>query len=269
MKKKYKGSIGIIIVAVIIIAVILSAIFLGDKKLDLESEQVKTLYRYLGEVDVNHCGGLNAYAGDEVTYKTISNENKLCMAYYELTEDQIVLDTQKVSEINEFDVPVCEICEGIRLASEEEDSYCNYQIITAQDLKDSYQKIYNQDMPDDESFYISINQACFLEEGKYYCGNSETSKVTMMPETTIYRMLNSASIKINGDIVITDFYLRVSNNKCYANNSNDEEITNCSALLEGDKEITKELVQEYGVLYEHVFKQDKNGNYYWYSSNIK
>ena len=74
---------------------------------------------------------------------------------------------------------------------------------------------------------------------------------------------------MNGDIVITDYQLRVSNNKCYANNSSNDEISTCSTALEGDTEVTREFVQEYGTLYEHTFKQDDNGDYYWYSSNLK
>ena len=265
MKKKFIGIIGIVIIVVVILLVI----FLGDKRLDLESDQVQTLYTYLGEVDVNRCGGLNAYTGEEVMYDTISNENKLCMAYYALSDDEKSSESTEVTTTNENDINLCEIGEGIRLASDEDDNTCNYTVISENDLNNAYQKIYDQESPDEESFYISSTEACFLEEGEYYCGNSETSKVTIVPEATVYRLLNSASKKMNGDIVITDYYLRVSNNKCYANNSSNDEISACSTALEGDTEVTREFVQEYGTLYEHTFKQDDNGAHYWYSSNLK
>ena len=122
MKKKFIGIIGIVIIVVVILLVI----FLGDKRLDLESDQVQTLYTYLGEVDVNRCGGLNAYIGEVVIYVTISNENKLCMAYYALSDDEKSSESTEVTTTNENDINLCEIGEGIRLASDEDDSSNNY-----------------------------------------------------------------------------------------------------------------------------------------------
>lgn len=264
MKKIILGSLGLIVVVVIIFLVV----FLGDKALDLESEQVELLYSYLGEVDINHCGGLNAYSGEEVTFDSIDIENKLCMAYYTI-ENQLEEITAEISTTNEYDIDICIIGEGIKLVSTTEEG-CTYKSVDTDLLAEAYQKIYGQDITLEESFYISDTQACYQEGESYYCGEAETSQVVIAPESTVYRLMVSASEQLNGDIVITDYYLRVSNNSCYQSSTYDEELTDCSTLLEeGDVSIDIDFVQEYGTLYKHTFKQDSNGNYYWYSSKPK
>ena len=267
MKKKVVIGLGIVIIVIVILLVI----FLGDKSLDLESEQIANLYSYLGEVDVYHCGGLNQYSGEEVTYDTLSNDNKLCMAYYELSEEKKTKNTAEVTITNDNDISVCEIGEGTRLAANENEEECYYNTINKEDLIEAYQKAYGKDLPDETSFYISGTEACYLEGEEYNCGNAETYMVSLTPEATIYRLMNKAVEKMNGDIVISDYYLRISDNKCYSSNSSNSEISACSTIITDNpnEEITSEFVLEHGSIYEHTFKQDKDGNYYWYSSNLR
>ena len=267
MKKKVVIILGILFIVVIILLVI----FLGDQSLDLESDEITNLYSYLGEVDIYHCGGLNGYTGEEVTYETLSNENKLCMAYYELSDEKKITNRAQATTTNENDISVCEIGEGTRLAANEGEEECHYTTISKEDLSDTYKLIYGQNLPDETSFYINGTEACYLEGEEYNCGNAETYMVSLTPEANIYRLMNKAVEKMNGDIVISDYYLRISGNKCYSSNNSDSEISACSSSLEDDpdKEITSEFVSNYGSIYEHTFKQDENGNYYWYSSNIR
>lgn len=269
MKKYVVLFIGVILVAFIISCVI----FMGDHELDLNSEEVSTLYSYLGEVDVYHCGGLNQYTGEEVTYDDISTSNKLCQAYYTADKDNIQNEESNTTTTNDQDVAVCEVGDTIRLAALEDENTCSYQTISKDNLNEAYHDVYGTDMPEEEntSFYIGATEACYLEEGEYYCGNAETFTWSLRPEATIYRLLNNAVKRMNGDIVITDYYLRISDNKCYSSNNTDSEITACSnALSENpDTTIDSEFVQEYGTLYEHTFKKNSNGTNYWYSSNIK
>ena len=267
MKKKVVLFIGIAIVIVVVLLVI----FLGDKHLDLKSDEITTLYRYLGEVDVNRCGGLNQYTGEEVTYDTISNANKMCLAYYEINKDQITNETSDVTTTNDNDIDICEIGEGTRFVAVEGEEYCNYDAFAKSDLEEAYRKIYGHDLPDDSEFYISSTDACYLDGESYYCGEAETFVQSLTPEATVYRLMDKAVEKMNGDIVISDYYLKVSGNKCYSSNSFDNEVTTCTQELEDheDLEIDAQFVQKYGVLYEHTFKMDDQGNYYWYSSNVK
>ena len=108
MKKKVLVVLGIVVVIIVIFLVI----FLGDKPLKLDDPQVTELYSYLGEVDIYHCGGLNSYTGDEVKYDTLSNNNKLCVAYYKLDDKQIKSDSHEVTTKNDNDIEICEIGEG-------------------------------------------------------------------------------------------------------------------------------------------------------------
>ncbi len=261
----------IIIGLVLVFIVIFLAIFMGDKSLDLESEEIANLYSYLGEVDVYHCGGLNQYTKGEVTYNDISNDNKLCIAFYELDASVIQKASAEVTGVNDNDISICTVGEGTRLTADEEEDTCSYSTIALADLKDAYQKVYGKDLPEDEVFYINSTQACYPEEDIYYCGEAETFTYSLTPEATVYRLMSKAVEKINGDIVISDYYLRISGNKCYSSNSAEDEVTACSAAIEEnpDLEITKEFVQEYGGLYEHTFTQDDTQNYYWYSSRSR
>lgn len=266
MKKKILVVLGIVVVIIVIFLVI----FLGDKPLKLDDPQVTELYSYLGEVDIYHCGGLNSYTGEEVKYDTLSDENKLCMAYYKLDNKQIKTDSHEVTAKNDNDIEICEIGEGIRLAAEEGENSCEYQIISSTDLKEAYSAIYGKELPDDSSFYINGTEACYLNGEEYYCGEAETFVYSLTPEATIYRLMNKASEKLNEDIVITDYYLRISDNKCYGSNDSEDEISACSEALENDSvEINEEFVQKYGTLYKHTFKKNNDDNYYWYSSNLK
>ena len=269
MKKYVVLFIGVVLVAFIISCVI----FMGDHELDLNSKEVTTLYSYLGEVDVYHCGGLNQYTKEEVTYDDISTNNKLCQAYYATNKDNIENRKSNTTTTNDQDIDICEVGDNIRLAALEGENTCSYQIISEDDLNKAYHNVYGTDIPkeDNTSFNITATKSCYLEEGEYYCGDAENYTWTLRPEATIYRLPAKATKKMNGDIVITDYYLRISENKCYSSNNTDSEITACSnALSENpDTTIDSEFVQEYGTLYEHTFKKNSNGTNYWYSSNIK
>ena len=267
MKKKVLVVLGIVVIVIVILLII----FLGDKPLKLDDQKVTTLYSYLGEVDIYHCGGLNAYSGEEVNKDTLSNENKLCMAYYALDSESISSDSHKVTITNDNDVQLCEIGEGINFAAKEGEEACSYQIISSDDLENAYSTIYNEDLPNDKTFYINSTNACYYSNGKYYCGEAETFIYSLTPEATIYRLIDKASVKLNDDIVITDYYLRISDNKCYGSNTSEEEISTCSEVLKDNDsiEINEEFVKKYGKLYKHTFKKDNHDNYYWYSSNLK
>ncbi len=265
-----KNVVLIIVGLAVLFIVILLAFFINDKQLDLKSEEVTKLYSYLGEIDIYHCGGLNQYSKETTSYEDLSNENKMCIAYYALDNNKISNLKANVTTTSKENVNICEIGEGIRLITEEGEE-CAYQTIAKKDLENIYQKVYGKNLPEEKSFYISENKACYLENDNFYCGEGETYMYSLTAESSIYRLLNKAILKRNDDITITDYYLRVSNNKCYQSNNNDEEITACSNELAKNDDITidSEFVMKYGAIYEHTYKQDKNGNHYWYKSQLK
>ena len=93
-----KKNVVFVIAVIIVVGVLLLAVFIGEKTLDLESEQITNLYSYLG--DVNRCGGLNQYTGEEVTYDALSNETKLCMSFYKLNAEVIQKESADVTTTN-------------------------------------------------------------------------------------------------------------------------------------------------------------------------
>ena len=121
-----KKNVVFVLAVIIVVAVLLVAVFIGDKTLDLESDQITNLYSYLG--DVNHCNGLTGYTGEEVTYDTLDNEDKLCMAYYKLDAQNIQKENANVTTTNDSDISICEVGEGIRFAAEDDESSCSYQV---------------------------------------------------------------------------------------------------------------------------------------------
>ena len=267
-KNKNYNKIYFIAAIVLMALIIILALILSDKRLDLKSEQVSTLYNYLGEVDVYRCGGLITYKDKAITKDEISNENALCMAYYNLKNDKITTETAKSTRKNKNNIKTCKVGESITLAAKDEENECQYSIINKKDLNDSYKKIYGENIKDYSKFFISSTEACYIEGDTYYCGTAESYIYSLTPAATIYRLLNKAVKKINGDIVIYDYFLKESDNKCYPKNNN-EENKECSKEIKSIENIDEKFVSKYGNIYKHTFKKDDSGNYYWFKSELK
>ena len=273
MKKFY--VVGVIALCCILLS--LMAFLTRDKKLEFESDQTNKLYSYLGEVDYYHCGGLQTYSGDEVTMDDISNDNRLCMAYFNLDSD---LSTEEIKSTGKNDnkTPICKVGENLTFAANEETNNCNITSFSEKELNEAYQTIYGKEIDKYDSFYINYSTICQKEGETYYCGNAETYSVALLPDTNVYRLKNKVVEHYNGDIIIEDYFLRITDNKCYLTNSLDEENTDCTKALakinDFDQESDSkkaEFVAKYGKLYRHTFKENqKNKNtYYWLKSEVK
>lgn len=270
MKKK---NFILIISAAVLIILLIFVVFLGEKKLNINSKKIKELHASLGEIDINKCGGLITYS-DKITIESdLDIENRLCRAYYSLEEKNITTKVSKDISKNESDIKICKIGENATLSTtDEKETECSYKIIESNSLKEAYLKIYGTQMSDVNNFYISDKEICQKEGEKYYCGNAENYKLSIIPETSIYRIINKAVQKINGDIIVYDYFLKISNNLCYPKNNN-EENKECSqelakVNLSNDNEIIA-LVKKYGAIYKHTFKEDKNKNHYWFKTELK
>ncbi len=268
MKKKY-FIIGLIILIIICVVILLTR----NEKLDFESVEVKELYSYLGEVDLYHCGGLTVYSGNTVTIDSISDSNKLCMAFYNLNSEDLTKETTPSTGKNDNDIKICKIGENVTFTtSEDDEKNCTYNIISKKKLNAAYKDIYGTDISKDNtsSFNISSTNTCYLEGEEYYCGNAETFSVAITPETNVYRLKFKAIKDHKGNIIISDYYLRIANNKCYLTNNSEEESSECTKALsnlkgsfEQESESAKaDFVKKYGRLYRHTF-QNKDNDYYW------
>lgn len=263
MKKK---KLIYIILAVVCVVVLLIAHLLSGKKLDMESEQVKELYSYLGEVDIYHCGGLNTYSDKTITKSEISPDNLLCMAYYNLTEKK--KETVESKEKNKNGDKICKVGENITFAADDDESNCNYNVIKTSELSASYKDIYGEEIVEYKDFEITSDKKCFLEEDTYYCGTTETFTYSITPQSTVYRLMKKAVKELNGDIIIYDYFLKDSAGKCYSKNSYTEENEECTNALK-DATIDKDFLKKYASTYKHTYKKDENGNYYWLKSEVK
>lgn len=254
----------IVLVSCVIILTVVGLILVGDKTLDLDSEQVKELYGYLGDTDINHCGGLQVYSKDAITSDDIKDRDMMCMAYYKSTikSKEEAQSTGK----NEYGTLICRVGENVSLAADE-DGKCEYEIVDASHLRSMYLKMYGKESKDINNFYITDSKSCFLEGDKYICGEATTFNYSIAPEATIYRLIDKAVQKNNDDIIIYDYFLKISDDKCYKTNSNLEENLDCTRELSVD-EIDQEFITKYGTLYEHVYKKDGN-SYHWVQSKVK
>lgn len=268
MKDNKKG-IYFILAVICIILIIVGAFIISDKRLDIEGELVTDLYKYLGETDMYHCGGLNTYSGELVTKDNITNDNKLCMAYFNL--NNLNKEIAKVDGNNEYGTKICKVGQGTTLAtSDEAESVCEYCQVDKNDLNKSFKEIYGEEIEDYKKFFTSNNQSCVLEEDTYYCGYSETFNVAILDEeianSVIYRGISKAIKKFNGDVVIYDYFLRITGDKCYDSNTNNSENVECSEALKNNNNINSKFMSKYGILYKHTFKKDSNDNLYWLKS---
>lgn len=255
-----KNSKFILLLSICIIAVLGIFFIIKGQELDIESEEIKKLYHYLGEENESHCNGLNVYKDKTVTKDDISLENKLCLAYFESENKET--GELPVTGTNKNKVKICQKGD-ITIASDEKT--CNYTKISKEELNSSYKTMYGEDINEFKTFYISSKNACYLEGDYYLCGAAETYNYIISAPTKIYRVLTKA-IKKGEEIILTDYYLKISDGKCYA--VGNTENTDCTKALENN-EINIDFLKKYGSKYEHVFKHEKNTPYHWVKSYRK
>ena len=255
--------------AVFCIFILILVICLSDKKMDLESNIITKLYGYLGEVDIYHCGGLITYNEKATNKDNLKNENKLCMAYYLLDSKDKTEDSVNVSGKNQNDTKICKVGENTTITTSSENDTCNYSKFSKNSLNKTYKTIYGEEISSSEPFYISSGTACYLEGDTYYCGTAETFTYSLATNATIYRLKSKAVKKINGDIEIYDYFLKVSEDGCYLSNDTDTVSNNCTKALKDNKKIDAFFVKKYGSVYKHTFKKSSKDNYYWVKSELK
>lgn len=261
------------LVAICGIAIIITFFLVSDKNLNVDSIEVENLYNKLGEVNINRCGGLNTYSNKDITFKDISLENRLCMAYYQVTKDDIQEKNTKITGKNDNDIKICKIGETT-LSANDDEKECKYEEIDVKTLKEAYKNLYGKELKENDNFYITETKACFKEGEKYLCGTAESYKMAIAPESSIYRVINKAVKKLNGDVIIEDIFLKISGNVCYKEQNSNEKSDACTKAIK-DKDLKSlsddeiiDLVKKYGSSYKHTFKE-ANNNHYWEKTELK
>lgn len=255
-----------LILLVICITIILGIFLLvKDKQLDVNSEQIKDLYSYLGEVENNHCDGLNTYIEGTITNSEVPLETKLCMAYFKTQAKEN--GTLEITGTSKNKNKICK--EGdVTFVADEKNKSCSYTKVTKEEINQSFKRLYGENIPEYKIFYINNDDACYEKGEEYLCGESETFSYSISPSAVVYRLLTKA-VEKDDEIILTDYFLKVSDNKCYVANIGTTENEECTKNLVNAGDINTKFIHNNGTRYEHIFKKDSDGNYYWYQSSKK
>lgn len=259
----------IYIVAIIIFSLLLLTIntFINGKQIKVNDKLIIDLYSYLGENDLTYCDGLMTYQKGKTTYADLDEPKKLCnaLASLYLSDQAKLIQIDKKKKNN-----VCQIgdSEQIVFATDNyEDEVCSVYRLNKEEVLKRYQQIYNQDIKNYEAIQINNSNICYPDGEYYYCGLSETYTVTVGSVPKTYRNIKKA-IQKDDIIKITDYFLKIENDKCYQDYANDLENDECSKITNKDQ-IDYKFLKKYGTVYEHTFKKSQNGTYYWVETESK
>ena len=256
---KNKKNVIISIIAIILLIIII--IFIKQRNLNTESNLVQEIYSYLGNNDLQVCNGLVNYDSKSVSYKDLSIENKICIAYSLLNEDE--LTTMKIDKTKKNNI--CSVSDDFKFATDNyEDDICTITKVDAEKVNKQYEKMYGEKIADYAKFQYDDTTICYYYDGNYYCGLAETYTYTVGAEPHTYRSIEKA-IKNKDEIIIYDYFLKIVNNECYENYIDDTKNEKCSKAYEKDNKIDYKYLKKYGTLYKHTFKKDDK-NYYWTKS---
>ncbi len=265
-----------LIIACVVLVLAIIIIFVGDKSLDITSEEITKLYNTLGTPDLNICGGLNTYTAKELKVTDIPLENRLCEAYYNMDDKDKINENIKSNKVSSSKNPLCEIEEGISFLASSDTKECSYSHISKESINTSYKALFGTDITEYLPFNLTSDSTCFMKDEEYYCGSTETINMTLNPDTNILRLKNKALKTYSGEIIIEDYFLRISGGKCYLTNGLGEESTDCTTALSKYEDFNtlsdeekNSFIKKYGQKYRHVFKKDADNNYYWYKSYQK
>ena len=262
MKNKIFNIIFYIIIVILI--VILICLFMNNlNSIDINSDYVLKTYYTLGNDNLDTCNGLIMYTDSRVEYNDLKDDNKLCLAYRNIEKyaSDILNKTKKENYcyLDKTDN------KGFIL---NEDNKCDVNVLSYEDINNVYTNLFNQKINDYIDFQISDNQMCYVNKDNYLCGESIIQTYTYGWSPTYYRILYKAKEK-GSYLYIYDYFLLINNNKCYLTNDDSIENEKCSNKLNNKKDINNHFITKYGRKYIHTFKQNKDGNYYWISSEAK
>ena len=268
MKKIKKNKVVIkdkVLLFLIGILVIMSVAIIAMKiitrnNLDTESKLVTELHNYFSYEDLGNCDGLFTYGEDKVDYNNLNPENRICLAYQKSKIKEVKNETLKANKKKS----TCKKDDMI-FRADEETNECNVKIIERKSIDDTYKKLYGKEIEDNKSFRIDNLNICYLKDDHYYCGLSETFSYTLGNESIIYRVIKKA-VEKGSEIEIYDYFTKINNKTCYKYYTTATVNQNCTDEYKNTKDINYNFMKKYGTEYKHVFKKDKNDNYYWVSS---
>ena len=263
MKKKNKLIVILSIIIVILVVVVIVLFVKKGRPISSNGELVKELYSYIGNEDLEKCGGLVFYDKEKIDYDKLSEETKICLAYIKVNDDkreELKIDKGKQKNL-------CSLKDGLVFATGNyEDKICTLSKTKSDLISEKYEELFGKTIEDYKNFQLDNVSICYYDEDSYYCGLSESYTYVFGAEPHTYRAIRS-SFKKGDEIIIYDYFLRTINNDCFTNYVSDDKNDVCSKALENKKDVNYKFLKKYGTKYKHVFKKD-NDKYYWVSSEI-
>lgn len=256
MKNK-KFNKNILYIILIVALIILLVILYLNKGHNSESSEVKRLYEFLGSNDLQVCGGLKTYGDEEINQDNLPLEDKLCLAYSLAENTELKVEKEKNAN-------VCNVVGSNGFAPDNYDAdVCTISMIEKDKIDAKYKEVYGEEISEYKEFNYNDITVCYYKEDEgYYCGLSEGYTTTIGAEPHTYRSI--VDVKKNSDeLVITDYFLKTVNSKCYNSFTENKENEKCSNNLK-DK-VNYKFLKKYGKKYRHTFKKDGN-NYFWIKS---
>lgn len=247
-------------VLIMVIGILLFNIF--NTNLDLQSDDVKELYSYLGNDSITKCSGELFYITNYSSYTSAEEDILICNAY---------LYASDAGESVSFDVTSDNVCEIDDLTILSSDGLTclatKYDIAT---IKDAYYNIYNEELTEYVSFDLFNLTTCVYSEANdaYYCYNSNESSNSTVEYSSVYRLIKTAVKHIDGSITIKEYFINITDDYCNTDLTDNNPNFLCFSAYEEftqTDEIDTDFMKTYAAVYVHTFEED-DGNYYWVSS---
>jgi flagellar basal body-associated protein FliL len=265
-QKKYSLKFWILIVSSLTLIIVLSFCLIYflylSKSLKTDSNEVMSLYSYLGNDDLKQCNGLSVYSESKQDQSDIKNDMKICNAYTHLSNGLITnVKIDKTKKEN-----ACKIDdESIFATDNYKEDFCSVTKVDIKDINTMYHNLYGIELKEHDDFQLNQSTICKYSDGFYYCGLAKTYTYTFGQNPMTYRSIKKAVEKGNNTIVIYDYFLKITADKCYGNYNEKSENSKCTDELNNKPNFDYNFLKKYGTLYKHVFIKS-NDNYYWESS---
>ena len=224
---------------------------------------IKELYTYLGNDYLDYCNGMPFYNSTKITYDSLDDSLKMCLAYKHISSENIINDELNKNKKQD----ACNFTNDKQFSLDKDEKICTVETFSKKDLNNEYKKLFNKEIEEYQDFNISGNKSCYFDtkESRFVCGNSVMQNLQLGWAPTTYRMINKVKEKGNR-IYIYDTYLAINNSNCYLSNNGDIENSKCSDSINKKTKFNSIFLLKHGKRYLHVFEKNNNGNYFWISS---
>ncbi len=226
----------------------------NDDKLSIE------LGSYFSVENLGACNGLFNYDDHIITYDDIDSNSRVCVAYHKSDLESAKALTYEAKEKDS----TCDV-DGMIFKTDDDSNKCTVTKIDRKIIDNTYKKIFGKEIEGNDTFKFDGYHVCYLKDDYYYCGLSEYYRIVLGREINVYRSVDRVT-KIDGVITIYDYFAKVLDGKeCFKdyNNLNPNPLCN-ENLVDGP--LKYKFLKKYGVRYKHIYKEAKDGTYYWVST---